>query len=98
MLNYNQTRKFGASFIILPHDIWGIDYRSSISNHKMPGDDNDWTSYDDFLDELVRDLKANDALEGLVWDIWNEPDQPGFWGRPIQQWVDLYIRTHKKLR
>ncbi|KAI1023762.1 hypothetical protein LB504_005009 [Fusarium proliferatum] len=98
MLNYKQTRKFGATFIILPHDIWGIDYRSSISNHKMPGDNNDWTSYDDFLDELVRDLKANGALEGLVWDIWNEPDQPGFWGRPIQQWVDLYIRTHKKLR
>ncbi|KAL3440908.1 glycoside hydrolase superfamily [Aspergillus insuetus] len=98
MLNYKQTRKFGGTFIILPHDIWGIDYRDSITDHKIPGDDLDWSSYDDFLNQLISDLKINDALGGLVWDIWNEPDQAGFWGRPIQQWIDLYIRTHKRLR
>ncbi|RAO73454.1 uncharacterized protein BHQ10_009466 [Talaromyces amestolkiae] len=96
MLNYKQTRKFGAQFIILPHDIWGIDFVNSTYN--WPGDDADWTSYDDFLNQLISDLKANNALDGLIWDIWNEPDIGGFWGRPAQQWVDLYIRTHKRLR
>jgi hypothetical protein len=44
------------------------------------------------------DLEANNALEGLVWDIWNEPDISIFWRRSQQQWIDLYIRTHKLLR
>lgn len=98
MLNYLQTRKFGAEFIILPHDLWGIDYQNSISNYKMPGDDGDWSSYDAFLNRLISDLKANNALEGLIWDVWNEPDTSGFFGRPVQQFVDLFVRTHKRLR
>ncbi|KAF5529495.1 glycoside hydrolase family 39 [Fusarium mexicanum] len=98
MINYKQTRKFGAQFIILPHDIWGIDYRDSVPSYQFPGDGGNWTSYDNFLNQLVRDLKSRNALDGLIWDIWNEPDIGGFWGRSIQQWVDLYIRTHKRLR
>jgi hypothetical protein len=47
----------------------------------------------------MADLKANNALDGLVWDIWNEPDyRNNFWGRDQQRWIDLYIRTHKLLR
>lgn len=37
-------------------------------------------------------------LEGLVIDIWNEPDMSTFWSRGLQQWVDLYVRTHKAIR
>jgi hypothetical protein len=33
-----------------------------------------------------------------VFDIWNEPDISFFWLRSQSQWVDLYIRTHKRLR
>ncbi|KAF5963930.1 putative glycoside hydrolase family 39 protein [Fusarium bulbicola] len=43
-------------------------------------------------------MESRNALDGLIWDIWNEPDIGGFWGRSIQQWVDLYIRTHKRPR
>jgi hypothetical protein len=46
----------------------------------------------------MADLAKNDALEGLVWDIWNEPDISIFWQRDAQQWIDLYIRTHKIIR
>lgn len=34
---------------------------------------------------------------GLVWDIWNEADGY-FWQRSQQQWINTYIRTHKRLR
>jgi len=57
-----------------------------------------WEEYDKLLGTLLRDLEANDALENMVFDIWNEPDLDTFWARSQQQWIDLYIRTHKFLR
>lgn len=43
----------------------------------------------------MADLKAYGAPKGLVWDIWNEPDNENFWVRSQQQLIDLYIRTRK---
>lgn len=94
--NYRTCRKYGADFILLPHDVWGTDHTNSST--VWPGDGGDWSNYDLFVRTLMKDLKANHALEGLVWDIWNEPDISIFWERDQQQWIDLYIRTHKLLR
>ena len=94
--NYRTCRKYGADFILLPHDIWGTDHVNSST--VWPGDNGDWSDYDYFVRTLMTDLKINDALEGLVWDIWNEPDISIFWVRDQQQWIDLYIRTHKIIR
>jgi hypothetical protein len=94
--NYQTCRKYGADFILLPHDIWGTDHANSST--VWPGDNGDWSDYDIFVRTLMADLKTNHALEGLVWDIWNEPDISIFWMRDQQQWIDLYIRTHKILR
>ncbi|KAJ5699139.1 hypothetical protein N7462_001144 [Penicillium macrosclerotiorum] len=94
--NYQTCRKYGADFIILPHDIWGTDHANSST--VWPGDNGDWSDYDLFIKTLMVDLKTNNALEGLVWDIWNEPDIETFWVRDQQQWIDLYIRTHNILR
>ncbi|RDW73337.1 hypothetical protein BP6252_07244 [Coleophoma cylindrospora] len=94
--NYQTCRKYGAPMILLPHDIWGTD--GSNSSTKWPGDNGDWADYDLFIKTLMTDLQAAGALDGLVFDIWNEPDISIFWPRSIQQWVDLYIRTHKLIR
>lgn len=96
--NYNTARKYGAPVIILPHDIWGTDHANSST--VWPGDNGDWTDYDNFLNQLISDLKKNNMLNGLIWDIWNEPDLGGgaFWARSQQQYLDLYVRTHKRLR
>lgn len=94
--NYNTCRKYGASFILLPHDIWGTDHANSST--VWPGDNGNWADYEKFLAQLMADLKANNALAGLVWDIWNEPDISIFWERSQQQWVELYVRTHRILR
>lgn len=94
--NYQVARKFGAGFVLLPHDIWGTDHANDST--VWPGDNGDWTDYYNFLDQLMSDLVANDMLESTVWDIWNEPDISIFWNRTQSQWVDLYVRTHERLR
>jgi hypothetical protein len=37
-------------------------------------------------------------LEGLVFDIWNEPDIDIFWSKPWEQFLEYYIRAHKIVR
>ena len=68
--NYQTTRKYGGRFQILPHDLWGTDHTNSSSI--WPGDNGDWTNYDQFLTQLASDLQANNMLSGLDMDIWNE--------------------------
>ncbi|KAL8389050.1 hypothetical protein RB595_008828 [Gaeumannomyces hyphopodioides] len=94
--NYRTMRKFGAECIIYVHDVWGTDNGNSSSY--WPGDNGNWAPYDNFLKRFMDDLVANNALEGLVWDIWNEPDINIFWKRSTKQWIDLYIRSHKAIR
>jgi hypothetical protein len=96
LTNYLSCRDVGASFIVVPHDIWGTDQVNSSS--VWPGDNGDWSDYDNFVMQLMSDFKANNATDGLVWDIWNEPDNQQFWVRSQQQWLDLYVRTHQLLR
>ncbi|KAF3021055.1 hypothetical protein E8E14_012450 [Neopestalotiopsis sp. 37M] len=96
LLNYEVCRQFDANVIVLVHDIWGTD--SANSSTIWPGDDGDWTDWDLYLTNLLNNFVSNDMLEGLVIDIWNEPDLSTFWRRDLQQWVDLYIRTHKTIR
>jgi hypothetical protein len=75
--NYRTSRKHNASFILYPHDLWGSDNTNSSSH--WPGDNGDWKDYDAFLKQFMNDLVANNALDGLVYDIWNEPDINIFW-------------------
>lgn len=95
LANYKEIRRAGGKFILLPHDLWGVDDRNS--SYVWPGDGGNWSNYDAFLNQLISDLKANNMLGGLVWDIWNEADGY-FWNGNRQQWLDLYLRTHKRLR
>jgi hypothetical protein len=36
--------------------------------------------------------------EGLVIDIWNEPDLTFFWNRSMEQWLELWTRSFQKIR
>lgn len=63
---------------MLVHDLWGADGGQG-SSAVYPGDDGDWTSWDNYLAQLFSDLKANSMTTDLVVDIWNEPDLNIFW-------------------
>lgn len=71
-------------------DIWGADGGQSQTDGPYPGDNGNWTSYDNYLVQLVADLKANDAIEGITFDLWNEPNGDIYWNRPQQQYFDMW--------
>jgi hypothetical protein len=88
-----RTHALGGTFVLLPHDLWGAD-GSSIP--RFPGDNGDWTGYDNFLTRLIADVKATGVP--VQWDIWNEPNLAIFWNRSQAQYFELWRRTHHRLR
>jgi len=95
--NYQTTIQNGGTFIFLIHDLWGADGTQN-STAPYPGDNGDWSSWDDYLTHFIGDMIANDATLKLVIDIWNEPDLTGFWNRPQAQWIQMWGRTYYRLR
>lgn len=95
--NYNTCRQFGAEFIILLHDLWGAD-GSEAESDLFPGDNGDWSTWDNFLSQVVSDMRASNMTTAIKVDIWNEADGGGFWLRDRSQFMDMYARTHATLR
>lgn len=71
------------------HDLYGCD-GSQNSSTPYPGDNGDWSYFDDYFEHLVADMRANNMLEGMTVDLWNEPNGSNFWNRPQSQWLDYY--------
>lgn len=84
-------------FIFLIHDLWGADGTQS-SSASYPGDDGDWSSWDTYLDNVVADMKSNQMIDGMIIDIWNEPDLNAFWNRDQDQYLQMWGRTYHRLR
>ncbi|KAF2183546.1 glycoside hydrolase family 39 protein [Zopfia rhizophila CBS 207.26] len=95
--NYKTARKFGASFNLLIHDLWGAD-TTETSADPFPGDNGDWVNFDNFMTRLISDLKANNMLPGLIIDIWNEPDLSYFWKRSESQYIQMWARAYYRLQ
>ncbi|KAL7916818.1 glycoside hydrolase family 39 protein [Trichoderma velutinum] len=90
--NYRTTRKYGGEFILLPHDMWGADGGSG-SAAPFPGDNGNWTEMEAFWTQVMSDLVKNDMLDGLIIDLWNEPDGSGFWPRTWDQFLEYWNRA-----
>jgi len=88
-----RTAALGGTFIILPHDLWGA---GSGSSAPLPGDNGNWTDFDNFLSTLISDVKANGL--NVEWDLWNEPDLSGFWARSQSQYLAMWSRAYKAVR
>jgi hypothetical protein len=81
---------------LLIADLWGADGTSKIA---MPGDDGDWSSYDDFLTALTDAANDNDMSAYLDLEIWNEPDLSDlFRHRDQMQYLAMWSRRYAKLR
>ncbi|GAA0412425.1 RICIN domain-containing protein [Microbispora corallina] len=88
-----RTRSLGGQFVLLVHDLWGADgYPIS----RFPGDNGDWTDYDNFLTRLINDVQASGAP--VMWDIWNEPNITLFWNRPQSQYFEMWHRAYQRIR
>ena len=88
-----RTAALGGTFIILPHDLWGAD-GAGIST--WPGDNGDWTNFDNFLNQVISDVRANNLT--VQWDIWNEPDLTIFWNRAQSQYLAMWARAYQRIR
>jgi Alpha-L-arabinofuranosidase B, catalytic len=88
-----RTRALGGEFVLLVHDLWGAD-GASIS--RFPGDNGNWTDYDNFLTRVFNDVRATGVP--VQWDLWNEPNITIFWNRPISQYLELWRRTYQRVR
>jgi hypothetical protein len=88
-----RTIALGGQFILLPHDLWGAD---GFPISRFPGDNGNWTDYDNFLTRVISDVRA--AGLTVQWDIWNEPNITLFWNRPQAQYFELWRRTYQRIR
>ena len=77
-------------------DIWGADGHAQIA---MPGDNGNWSSYDNFLTALFGAINDNKMVTDLDLEPWNEPDLVDvFWQRNQSQYLDMWGRAYPKLR
>jgi hypothetical protein len=88
-----RTRSLGGEFVLLPHDLWGAD---GFGISRFPGDNGNWTDYDNFLTRLISDVRATGVP--VQWDIWNEPNITIFWNRTQAQYFELWRRTYQRIR
>ncbi|MCK8437129.1 RICIN domain-containing protein [Streptomyces sp. D2-8] len=93
LAQYQRTVALGGTFVMLPHDLWGADGTTS---QPFPGDNGDWTRFDNFVNQVISDVKANNMT--VQWDLWNEPDLSGFWDRPQSQYLQMWSRFHAAVR
>ncbi|PBC70374.1 broad specificity phosphatase PhoE [Streptomyces sp. TLI_235] len=93
LAQYRRTVALGGTFVILPHDLWGADGTTS---QGFPGDNGNWTLFDNFVNQLISDVKANNMT--VEWDLWNEPDLNGFWSRSQSQYLQMWSRFHAAVR
>lgn len=81
---------------LLISDIWGADGSAKI---EMPGDNGNWTNYDNFLTALIDAINTNDISTSLDLEIWNEPDLTDvFWQRTQEQYLQMWGRGYARLR
>lgn len=95
--NYRTAQKYGATFIFLIHDLWGADGTQN-SSAPYPGDNEDWSFWDDYFNHLTSDMKANGMTENIVIDLWNEPDGSGFWRPSQDQYLQYWGRSYYQFR
>lgn len=68
------------------------------SSNNWPGDNNDWTLWENFVEEVILKAKARKLV--VEWDIWNEPDlrTRTYWKRSKEQYFETWTRAVSKIR
>ncbi|KXH66685.1 hypothetical protein CSAL01_06649 [Colletotrichum salicis] len=95
--NYRIVCKYGGTYTAMMSDLWGADGGQHQTDGPYPGDGGDRTQWDQFLAQVVQDLRDNDALEGMSLDIWNEPNGEVYWDRPQAQYHEVWAHAYKEL-
>jgi hypothetical protein len=88
---FQRAAETGARYMLVVSDLWG--YPGEGWRGRRPP----WTDLDawsDFVSGLAETAPATD----VIWDIWNEPDNPYFWDGTEEQYLDTFVRAEEAIR
>lgn len=87
-----RIKKSGARAQIVLSDFWGY---TGLSTNR-PWAFQDYPQFENFVRQLAR---ANKSPE-LIWDVWNEPEDPKlpYWKGTFEQFCETYRRAYRVLR
>lgn len=66
--NDKTVRKYEGKFQLLLYDLQGTDHATESMN--WPGDNGDWSDFDNFLDAVINRIVGNDMLPSLTRCVW----------------------------
>ncbi len=93
---YAKARSIGATYSMILAPLWGSDGQNNVP--RWPGDNNNWTEFNTFLDLVISNARANGMTgRDVRWDIWNEPEI-FFWGRSQAQYFEMWRRAVLRIR
>ncbi|RPB08063.1 hypothetical protein P167DRAFT_494778, partial [Morchella conica CCBAS932] len=96
--NYLKLRELGGNFFMLNSGLWGGD-GLLVASDPLPGDNDDWSSYDAFLLRVAADINSLGMTQGLIVELWNEADYSAFWlNRSKEQWLKAWGWAYHRLR
>lgn len=88
---YARVHRLGARYIVVVSDLWGYPGANWYGG-RPPWEDLDaWAAF-------VRRLAREHPDDRLIWDVWNEPDQPYFWNGTQEQFHRTYRTAYVVLR
>jgi hypothetical protein len=100
--NYNRVCRppYEAEVVIVMSDLWGAEGVTLKPSDPYPGDGGDWTSYEQFVRQVVADVKAAGMDPAKVqYEIWNEPDYGNvYFARPKEQYEETWRRGVRLIR
>jgi hypothetical protein len=92
-----KAHAIGARYQVILAGVWGADAACNVP--RWPGDGGNWTEYNNMVNQLLNDVVANGMTgSDLIWDVWNEPDGPYFWGRTQAQYFEMWKRGVQMIR
>ena len=88
---FERVHAFGARYIIVVSDLWGYPGANWYGRRPPWEDLQAWG-------EFVRRLARAHRRDHLIWDVWNEPDQPYFWNGTREQFYATYRVAYEAVR
>lgn len=100
--NYDRVCQppYNAELTIVMSDLWGAEGVTLQPSDPYPGDDGDWSSYEKFVTQVIKDVKAAGLDRSkLHFEIWNEPDfRDLYFPRPQEQYEETWRRGVRLIR
>ena len=90
---YDRASRFGATYVLVVSDLWGYPNKRFGRKWRKPP----WEALSSWY-AFVRKLALANRHRRLVWDIWNEPDSPGFWNGTADQYYQTFAVADAAIR